>query len=112
MSESNILHPTAATFQADVLDSTQPVLVDFWAPWCPPCRALKPMIHELATELTDVARFAFINVDEQPDLAAHFRVESIPALFIVKDAKVVDAFVGLQPKAALKARLLAWAKPA
>lgn len=109
MSQPNILHPTPDTFSTTVLVSDKPVLVDFWAPWCPPCRALKPIVEGLATEMADSADFAFINVDEHPSLAAQFRVESIPALFIVKGGKIVDAFVGLTPKATLKARLEAWA---
>jgi thioredoxin 1 len=106
---TNVLHPTASTFKAEVLDSAQPVLVDFWAPWCPPCRALKPSVEQLATEMQGVAKFAFVNVDDQPDLAAQFRVESIPALFIIKGGKVVDSIVGMAPKATLKARLEEWA---
>lgn len=108
MSHPNILHPTPDSFSASVLASDKPVLVDFWAPWCPPCRALKPIVEGLATEMPDTADFAFINVDEHPTLAAQFRVESIPALFIVKGGKVVDAFVGITPKATLKARLESW----
>ena len=109
MSHPNILHPTPESFAASVLGSDKPVLVDFWAPWCPPCRALKPIVESLASEMTDTAEFAFINVDEHPSIAAQFRVESIPALFIVKGGKVVDALVGLTPKATLKSRLEAWA---
>lgn len=109
MSQSNTLHPTPENFATTVLNSDKPVLVDFWAPWCPPCRALKPIVEGLASEMGDAVGFAFVNVDEHPSLAAQFRVESIPALFIVKGGKVVDAFVGLTPKATLKARLEAWA---
>ncbi len=109
MSHTNILHPTPETFGVTVLESDKPILVDFWAPWCPPCRALKPIVEGLASEMAETAGFAFINVDEHPSLAAQFRVESIPALFIVKGGKVVDAFVGVTSKATLKARLESWA---
>jgi len=105
---SNILHPTMASFKAEVLDATEPVLLDFWAPWCPPCRALKPTIEQLAREVEGKAKVAFINVDEQPELAEQFRVESIPALFIVKGGKVVDSLVGMAPKPTLLARLQEW----
>ena len=109
MPDPNILHHSLETFVQTVLGSDKPILVDFWAPRCPPCRVLMPIVEGLASEMGDAAGFAFINVDEHPSLAAQFRVESIPALFIVKGGKVVDSFVGLTPKATLKARLESWA---
>lgn len=104
-SPANILHPTETDFRAAVLDSTVPTLVDFWAPWCPPCRMLKPELERLASEVGGRANFAFVNVDESPGLAEAFRVNGIPAVFIVKGGKVVDAWTGYVPRAAALARL-------
>ncbi|MFO0829416.1 MAG: thioredoxin domain-containing protein [Phycisphaerales bacterium] len=105
---STILHPTARTFEHDVLHSSQPVLVDFWAPWCSPCRMQKPEIERLVGELEGHARIAFVNVDEEPELARQFNVRGIPALMIVKGGRVVDAWTGYTTRPALMARLEAW----
>lgn len=102
---ANILHPTPQTFEAEVFQAGKPVLVDFWAPWCPPCRALKPVVEQLAGEMIDDALFAFINVDEHPAIAQEFGVSSIPALMIVNKGEVVDAWTGFAPKSAIKGRL-------
>ena len=105
--QTNILHPTTQTFHAEVFKAQQPVLVDFWAPWCPPCRALKPVVEQLAEEMQGEALFAFINVDEHPALAEEFGISSIPALMIVNKGDVVDAWTGYEAKPALKARMMA-----
>lgn len=102
---SNILHPTASTFDNEVGGSSLPVLVDFWAPWCPPCIALKPIVQQLAGELDGKAKIAFINVDEEPELAGRFGIQSIPALMVVSKGEIVDSFLGYTPKDALLARL-------
>lgn len=102
---TNTINPTASTFDREVGQSTLPVLVDFWAPWCPPCRALKPEMEKLAGEVAGKAKIAFINVDEEPQLAAHFGVQGIPALMIVKDGEVVDSWTGYAPKDVVKQRL-------
>lgn len=101
----NILHPTESDFRATVLESAAPTLVDFWAPWCPPCRMLKPELERLAGEVGGRVNFAFVNVDENPGLAEAFRVQGIPAVFIVKGGKVVDSWTGYVPRAAALARL-------
>lgn len=102
---NNVLHPTAASFDAEVMGSDQPVLVDFWAPWCPPCRMLKPEVEKLAGELAGRARVAVINVDEQPELAERFGVSSIPALMVVSGGEVQEAWAGYTPRPALLAKL-------
>lgn len=89
-------------FQSEVLQSTQPVLVDFWAPWCGPCRAIAPMVEELAKEHQGSLKVAKVNIDDSPNLAQAFGVSSIPTLMIFKGGEVVDRFVGVQPKSRLQ----------
>jgi thioredoxin 1 len=88
-----------------VLQSGKPVLIDFWATWCGPCRMQSPIIEELAGEVGNSAVVAKLNVDENPDIASQFSVMSIPTLVVVKDGKVVSRKVGVTPKAALKSLL-------
>lgn len=101
----SILHPSESSFQAQVIESQVPVLVDFWATWCPPCRMLKPELERLAPELAGRARIAMVNVDEHPAIAQAFQVRSIPALFVVKNGEVVDGWTGFMARDAVKARL-------
>lgn len=99
------LHPTIGSFDEEVLKSDQPVLVDFWAPWCPPCLMLKPELERLAAELGGRAKVAFVNVDEEPELAAAFGVSSIPALVLIDGGRSVDAWAGYAPRASIRARI-------
>ncbi|NNN06878.1 MAG: thioredoxin [Elusimicrobia bacterium] len=96
---------TDATFEKEVLGSDKPVLVDLWAPWCGPCRALSPVVEELAKEYAGKAVVGKLNTDENPGTAAALRVSAIPTLVFVKGGKVVEQMVGVQSKAAIKQRL-------
>ena len=92
---------TDATFQSDVLERSAavPVVVDLWAPWCGPCRTLGPLLEDAVAGTGGAVELAKVNVDENPQIATMFRVQSIPAVFALRDGKVVDAFIGAQPKA-------------
>ena len=87
-------------FQNEVMNSDKPVLLDFWAPWCGPCRMVVPMVEQIADERPDI-KVGKINVDENPELAAQFRVMSIPSLIVIKDGQVVNSAVGARPKDAI-----------
>lgn len=90
-----------SNFQADVLDSKEPVVVDFWAEWCGPCKMIAPALEEIATELGGRVKIAKLNVDENPELAAKFGVRSIPTLMIFKGGEVAGTKIGAAPKTAL-----------
>lgn len=94
MSAINI---SKANFHSEILSSDRPVLLDFWAPWCGPCRMVSPIVDEIASERADI-KVGKINVDEQPELAAQFSVMSIPTLVVMKNGKVTNRAVGAQPK--------------
>jgi thioredoxin 2 len=96
-----------ATFAAEVEQSPLPVLLDMWAPWCGPCRALAPTVEALATELAGRVRVAKLNVDENPATSARFNIQGIPALLILKAGREVGRIVGLQPKAEILRQLQA-----
>ena len=91
-------------FQNEVLNSEMPVLLDFWAPWCGPCRMVSPIVDEIAAERGDI-KVGKVNVDEQPELAAQFGVMSIPTLVVMKGGKVVNQMVGARPKSQILAML-------
>ena len=93
---------TKTNFEAEVLKSDKPVLVDFWAPWCGPCRMLAPVLAEIAVEKGDKIKVGKVNVDENPELAAQYGISGIPAILLFKDGKVVATSVGFKPKPELE----------
>jgi thioredoxin 1 len=99
-----VVHSSAKSFADDVLRADVPVLVDFYADWCGPCRLLAPALEELAEETQD-AKIVKVNVDDDPDLAAEYQVSSIPTLLVFEDGRVVDRHVGLASKSQLRGLL-------
>ena len=98
------IHINNQNFKNEVLHSDKPVLLDFWAPWCGPCRMVLPIVEEIANERKDI-KVGKINVDEQPELAAQFGVMSIPTLVVIKDGKIAKQAMGARPKSAILAML-------
>lgn len=96
---------TGKNFKEEVSRSEQPVLIDFWAPWCGPCRMMGPVIEQLATEYEGKAKIGKVNVDEEPELAQAFGVMSIPTIVLIKNGTVEKQVVGVRPKAELEAML-------
>lgn len=91
-----------STFEQEVIKSAQPVLVDLWAPWCGPCRALSPIIEELAKEYAGKVKVAKLNTDENAETAMRYKVSAIPTLLFFKNGKLAEQMVGAQPKARIK----------
>ena len=92
-----------SNFQSEVLDAAEPVIVDFWAEWCGPCKMIAPSLEEISTELAGKVKVVKLNIDENPELAAQFGVRSIPTLAMFKGGEVADIKVGAAPKTALSA---------
>ena len=105
MSEK-IAHLDTANFATGIAGAT-PVLVDFWAPWCGPCKAIAPILEDLSTELAGKLTIAKVNVDDNGDLAAKYGVRAIPTMLLFKNGQVVDQYVGMMDKATLKTKLAA-----
>ena len=99
------LHLTEATFDTELGNHKEVIMVDFWAEWCAPCRAIAPTLDELARDSAGKVSLAKVNVDEHPGLAARYGVRSIPTILLMKDGTVVDQIIGAVPKAQLKKKL-------
>ena len=105
------IHVTDAEFDAKVMQSSVPVIVDFWAPWCGPCRMVAPILDELSKEYDGQIVVAKVNTDENPQHAIQFGVQGIPTMLFVKDGKVVDRIVGAAPKPSIQQRIDALVEP-
>ncbi len=105
MNVGQALEFTDAGFQSEVLESDIPVLVDFWAPWCGPCRQIAPLIEELAKNYEGTAKVGKVNVDENPATAQEYGINSIPTLLIFRGGNVTERFVGMPPRSKLEAAM-------
>ncbi|HXD89900.1 MAG TPA: thioredoxin [Candidatus Binataceae bacterium] len=101
MAADNVLHVTDASFDQEVMKSTTPVLVDFWAPWCGPCKAIAPILDQLAGEYAGRLKVVKLNVDDNPQVPSRFGVRGIPNLLIVRGGEVKDQIIGAVPKSQL-----------
>jgi len=99
------LQLTDASFDTEVVKADRPVLVDFWAPWCGPCRMLSPLVDELAKEYDGKVKVGKVNTDDNAQVATQFRISAIPTLLFFKGGKVIDQLVGVHPKTEIKKRL-------
>jgi len=102
-----IVNLTNDTFKTTIAGATTPVLVDFWAPWCGPCKAIAPILEELAEEFAGKLRIAKINIDDNAEIATEHGIRAIPTMLLFKNGKLVEQIVGMLPKAALKEKLQA-----
>lgn len=108
MANSKVVHIQEANWKTEVLDSATPVLVDFWAEWCSPCKMIAPVLDDLSTEMSGKLKIAKVDVDANRDLAAQFSIRSIPTLLLFKQGQVKGQMVGAMSKAALKEKLTAY----
>ena len=100
----SVITITKENFNQEVMHADKPVLLDFWASWCGPCRMVSPIVDQIASERTDI-KVGKVNVDEQPELAGAFNVSGIPTLMVMKDGKLVKQMVGARPKAMIESML-------
>lgn len=100
--EDLLIHVNDSTFETEVIKSETPILVDFWAPWCGPCKAIAPLLEELADQYKDRVKVAKLNVDDNPQTAVNYGVRNIPTMIVFKEGKIVDRLIGLVPKARLE----------
>jgi len=98
MASADVTHVTDANFEQEVLKSSQPVLIDFWAPWCGPCKAIAPLVNELAKEYAGKLKVVKMNVDDNPETPARYGVRGIPNLLIIRNGQVKEQIVGAVPK--------------
>ncbi|NOY81443.1 MAG: thioredoxin [Kiritimatiellaeota bacterium] len=105
MADKNVIEVTEANFDAEVLQSPVPVLVDLWAPWCGPCLMIAPVVEEVAEEVADKAKVCKVNVDEAPGIAARYKVRAIPNILFFKEGEVVAQQIGVTDKATLLEKL-------
>jgi thioredoxin 1 len=105
MAAPSILHLTESTFDKELTQRSTPVIVDFWAEWCAPCRMIAPVLEELANEYPGGLTVAKVNVDSEPALAARYGIRSIPTLLFMKGGEIIDQVIGAVPKAQIKKKL-------
>ena len=102
MASEAIIQLDDASFESEVISSDKPVLVDFWAPWCGPCKALAPVIDEISDEYVDKLKVGKVNVDENPEISMKFGIRSIPTLMVFKDGEVQEQIIGAVPKSEIE----------